>query len=67
MAFLNNKTEFNSLIDAGKQFQISIIRQEKNDLRWLITDKGLTRFKLWPRKQELMHYVYPKIVFLSLG
>ena len=52
MAFLNNKTEFNSTIDSGKQFQISVIRQEKKDLRQLTTDKGLTSFKLCPRKEE---------------
>ena len=50
MAFLNNKTEFNSTIDSGMQFQISITNdRKKNDLRELITDKGLTSFKLWPR------------------
>ena len=41
MAFLNNITEFSSTIVSGKQFQVSITRQEKNDLRELITDRGL--------------------------
>ena len=46
MAFLNNKTEFNLTIDSGKQFQTSVIRQAKNDLRQFITDKGLTSIGL---------------------
>ena len=53
MAFLNNMTEFSSTIDSGKQFHISITRQEKNDLRQLMTDRGLTSFKLWPRNEEI--------------
>ena len=39
-------------MDSGKQFQISVIRQEKDDLRQLITHNGLANFKLWPRKEE---------------
>ena len=52
MAFLNNMTEFSSTIDSGKQFHVSITRHEKKDLRQLITDRGLTSFKLWPRNEE---------------
>jgi len=40
-------------MDSGKQFQISVIRQEKDDLRQLITHNGLANFKLWPRKEEI--------------
>ena len=63
IAFLNRQTELSSTIDSGKQFQISIIRQEKDDLRQLITHNGLTNFKLWPRKEEI--WANSKNVFID--
>ena len=46
MAFLNSMTELSSTTDLGKQFHVSITRHAKNDLRALISDRGLTIFRL---------------------
>ena len=43
---LDCTTECKSTIEFGKQFQMSITRQAKDDVRELINDRGLTNFNL---------------------